>query len=102
MQGLISSLSPGENQWLHMTLIGELRKACLEVFPNVEYGYTTIPTYPSGQIGFMVCCKDKDRNLKVPLRTWSDEEEERICRYYNKAIHSAAFVLPNFARKVLR
>ena len=93
---------PAENQWLHLSLITKLRKDCLEVFPNVEYAYTTIPTYPSGQIGFMVCCKDKDRNLKVPLRSWGEEEEEKLCKYYNKAIHSASFVLPSFARKALR
>ena len=91
-----------ENQWLHLQLISDLKKACLEVFPNVEYAYTTIPTYPSGQIGFMVCCKDKDRKLNVPLRSWSVEEEEKLCKYYNKDIHSAAFVLPSFARKMLR
>lgn len=68
----------------------------------MAYAYTTIPTYPSGQIGFMVCCKDKDRNLRQPLRSWEEEEEEKLCKYYNKAIHSAAFVLPTFARKALR
>jgi spermidine synthase len=83
-------------------LITDLKKACLEVFPNVDYAYTTIPTYPSGQIGFMVCCKDAKRDLKKPVRSWSPEEEEKLCRYYNKEIHAAAFVLPNFARKALR
>ena len=98
---LTSSLL-AENQWLHLPLIAELRKSCLEIFPRVEYGYTTIPTYPSGQIGFLVCCKDKDREVKKPLRSWSEEEEEKLCRYYTKEIHSAAFVLPAFARKGLR
>jgi spermidine synthase len=90
-----------ENQWLHLSLITDLRKACKEVFPVAEYAYTTIPTYPSGQIGFMVCCKDPNRNVREPLRSWSPEEEERLCRYYNKEIHRASFVLPNFARKAL-
>lgn len=80
----------------------QLRKSCLEIFPRVEYAYTTIPTYPSGQIGFLVCCKDKDRNVKEPLRSWDVEEEEKLCKYYNKEIHSASFVLPVFARKALR
>jgi len=91
-----------ENQWLHIALISKLKKSCQEVFPVVEYAYTTIPTYPSGQIGFMICCKDPDRNVKEPLRSWSQEEEERLCRYYNKDIHRASFVLPNFARKALQ
>ncbi|MCJ1327539.1 putrescine aminopropyltransferase [Thelotrema lepadinum] len=101
-EGGVITTQGSENQWLHLQLISDLKKACLEVFPNVEYAYTTIPTYPSGQIGFMVCCKDKDRKLNVPLRSWSVEEEEKLCKYYNKDIHSAAFVLPSFARKMLR
>lgn len=91
-----------ENQWLHLSLITDLKKCCKEVFPTVEYAYTTIPTYPSGQIGFMVCCKDPDRDVKVPLREWKLEEEEKLCRYYNKEIHRASFVLPSFARRALR
>ena len=50
----------------------------------------------------MVCCKDADRNLKEPVRSWGQEEEESLCKYYNKDIHRAAFVLPTFARKALR
>lgn len=94
--------SSAENQYLHLPLIVQLRKSCLEIFPRVEYSYTTIPTYPSGQIGFLVCCKDKDRNVKEPLRSWDVEEEEKLCKYYNKEIHSASFVLPVFARQALR
>jgi spermidine synthase len=86
---------------LHIDLIKDLKKSCKEVFPVAEYAYTTIPTYPSGQIGFMVCCKVATRNVKKPVRSWSREEEEQLCRYYSKEIHEAAFVLPTFARKAL-
>jgi spermidine synthase len=82
--------SIAENQWLHLDLIADLKKSCKEVFPVAEYAYTTIPTYPSGQIGFM-----------EPVRTWSAEEEQKLCRYYNQDIHRASFVLPNFARQKL-
>ncbi|KAK3209875.1 hypothetical protein GRF29_44g911412 [Pseudopithomyces chartarum] len=101
-EGGVITTQGSENQWLHMPLIVNLKKACKEVFPNVEYGYTTIPTYPSGQIGFMVCSKDASLDLKKPLRSWSAEEEEKLCKYYSKEIHEAAFVLPTFARKALR
>lgn len=94
--------TPAENQWLHLELITNLKKSCKEIFPVAEYAYTTIPTYPSGQIGFMVCCKDAERNVKKPVRNWSEEEEEKLCKYYSKEIHEAAFVLPTFARKALR
>ena len=85
-----------------MPLIVNLKKACKEVFPNVEYAYTTIPTYPSGQIGFMVCCKEAGRDVKKPLRSWTREEEEKLCKYYNSEIHKASFVLPNFAAQALK
>lgn len=98
--GVISTQA--ENQWLHLPLITKLKKDCKEVFPNVEYAYTTIPTYPSGQIGFMVCCKDADRNLKMPVRSFSAEDEENLLRYYNSEIHKASFVLPTFARTALK
>lgn len=98
--GVISTQA--ENQWLHLPLIADLKKSCKEIFPVVEYAYTTIPTYPSGQIGFLICCKDEKRDVKKPLRTWKAGEEDKLCRYYNKEIHEAAFVLPTFARKKLR
>ncbi|KAF3927364.1 hypothetical protein ABW21_db0204007 [Orbilia brochopaga] len=98
----IFSHSLAENQWLHLSLIERLKKDCRKVFPVAEYAYTTIPTYPSGQIGFMVCCKDKDRDVTKPLRRWTEEEEEKLCKYYNARIHEAAFVLPTFARKQLQ
>jgi spermidine synthase len=91
-----------ENQWLHLPLICQLKKDCKEIFPVAEYAYTTIPTYPSGQIGFMVCCKDGSRNVAEPVRRWKPEEESKLCQYYNSDIHKASFVLPNFARKVLK
>jgi spermidine synthase len=89
--------SIAENQWLHLQLIHNLKKACSEVFPVVEYAYTTIPTYPSGQIGFMVCAKNPSRDVSKPLRTLPEEEERKLYRYYNKRIHEASFVLPTFA-----
>ncbi|KAI5791035.1 Spermidine/spermine synthase [Pyronema domesticum] len=90
-----------ENQWLHLKLITELKKSCREVFPTVEYAYTTIPTYPSGQIGFMVCSKDANRDVSKPLRSLPEDEENKRYRYYNSKIHEASFVLPNFAKLAL-
>lgn len=85
-----------------MKIIQDLKKACKEVFPVVEYAWTTIPTYPSGQIGFMVCTKDAKRDVKKPLRSLKPEEEDQLFRYYSKAVHEASFVLPKFAEKALR
>lgn len=54
----------GECQWLHLELIKEMRNFCKTLFPVVEYAYGTIPTYPSGQIGFMLCSKNP---VSVPV-----------------------------------
>ncbi len=50
----------------------------------------------------MVCCKEAGRDVKKPLRTWSPEEEAKLCRYYNAEIHKASFILPTFAAQALR
>uniref|UniRef100_A0A8C9JR44 Spermidine synthase n=1 Tax=Panthera tigris altaica TaxID=74533 RepID=A0A8C9JR44_PANTA len=44
----------GECQWLHLDLIKEMRQFCKSLFPVVAYAYCSIPTYPSGQIGFFL------------------------------------------------
>ncbi|TRY66478.1 hypothetical protein DNTS_005368 [Danionella cerebrum] len=92
----------GECQWLHLELIKEMRTFCKTLFPVVDYAYCTIPTYPSGQIGFMLCSKNSKTSFREPLRELTrDEIESMSLKYYNPEIHRAAFVLPEFARKVL-
>ncbi|KAF9476388.1 spermidine synthase [Pholiota conissans] len=86
----------GECQWLHLGLIQELRNITREIFAVSKYAYTTIPTYPSGQIGFIVCAKAPGRDLRTPIREIKDT------RYYNKALHASAFVLPEFAKVMLQ
>ncbi|NXC91078.1 SPEE synthase, partial [Cercotrichas coryphoeus] len=91
----------GECQWLHLDLIKEMRQFCKSLFPVVEYAYCTIPTYPSGQIGFMLCSKNPNTNFREPVQQLSQQQvEERSLKYYNSDIHRAAFILPEFARKV--
>merc|ERR1712035_261362 len=94
--------SQGECQWLHLELIKGMRTFCKTLFPVVEYAYGTVPTYPSGQIGFMLCSKNPETNFKEPVKALSKEEMESMnLKYYNSEIHKASFVLPEFARKVL-
>lgn len=101
-QLLHDALTPGGNistqaecLWLHLQLIEELRRTTLDVFETAEYAFTTIPTYPSGQIGFLVCSTAPNRDLKTALRTIPNT------RYYNSDVHQAAFVLPEFGRSVI-
>ncbi|KAF9582325.1 putrescine aminopropyltransferase [Lunasporangiospora selenospora] len=87
--------------WLHMPIIKEVTGFCRKLFAKVDYGFVTIPTYPCGQIGLMVCSKDGGLNVPEPLRKWTKEQEAKFCRYYNSEIHRASFVLPQFAKAAL-
>eukprot|EP00180_Rhodochaete_pulchella_P002137 Plantae.Rhodophyta-Rhodochaete_pulchella.ctg32264.p1 GENE.Plantae.Rhodophyta-Rhodochaete_pulchella.ctg32264~~Plantae.Rhodophyta-Rhodochaete_pulchella.ctg32264.p1 ORF type:complete len:287 (+),score=44.34 Plantae.Rhodophyta-Rhodochaete_pulchella.ctg32264:25-861(+) len=91
----------GECVWLHLDLIRPMMQACRTLFPTVEYAFTTIPTYPSGQIGFLVCSKSDKAKLSEPLRTPGDDIQAKL-RYYSPAVHRAAFVLPEFARRAIQ
>ncbi|KAL8601375.1 hypothetical protein ACOMHN_042379 [Nucella lapillus] len=94
--------SQGECLWLHLDLIGSMQEFCRSLFPSVSYAHTAIPTYPSGQIGFLLCSLDPAINFAEPRRVPDPRERSQMeLRYYNPDIHRAAFVLPEFARKVL-
>lgn len=90
----------GECMWLHASLIQPLLWSCRRIYAVVEYAYTCVPTYPSGQIGFILCSKDPETKFHEPLRKPSEEELAGL-KYYNSEIHAAAFVLPNFASRTL-
>lgn len=99
---LHDALTPGgnistqaESLWLHLQLIEKLRRTTLELFETADYAFTTIPTYPSGQIGFLVCSTAPNRDLKTALRAIPNT------RYYNSNVHTAAFVLPEFGRALI-
>jgi spermidine synthase len=100
-----------ESLWYHMDIIKSLAAMCREVFAggSVQYAYTTIPTYPSGQIGFMVCAKAGAEGA-APLAPREPRQAPPgepagagypPLRYYNSEVHRAAFTLPTFARDAL-
>lgn len=95
-------VSQGECIWLHGDLIGPLLNSCRNIFPSVGYAYTTIPTYPSGQIGFIICSKSNDVMFDNPLRMKECESLSKSLKYYNADVHRAAFVLPEFARRMVQ
>eukprot|EP01024_Parvocaulis_polyphysoides_P041951 TRINITY_DN3846_c0_g1_i1.p1 TRINITY_DN3846_c0_g1~~TRINITY_DN3846_c0_g1_i1.p1 ORF type:complete len:198 (+),score=21.92 TRINITY_DN3846_c0_g1_i1:66-596(+) len=99
--GLIAT--QGESVWYHMDTIKEVASMCNEVFQggSVSYAYCTIPSYPSGQIGFMICskaCEEGQLDPSVPKREAPLQQTNDYppIRYYSKEIHSASFVLPKF------
>ncbi|GJN91840.1 hypothetical protein Rhopal_004863-T1 [Rhodotorula paludigena] len=85
----------GECIWLHLPLINDLMSMSRGLFAKAEFGWTSIPTYPSGTIGFVVATLDGKRDLRTPVR------DLQGCRYWSKAVHKQAFTLPAFAQAVV-
>ncbi|XP_042223791.1 spermidine synthase-like [Homarus americanus] len=93
----------GECMWLDAALISRLVKNCHEIFPVVEYAYTCTPSYPSGQIGFILCSKNEATNFRDPVTVWDCEKATALSlKYYNADIHRASFVMPTFMRNILK
>eukprot|EP01129_Flabellula_baltica_P004704 TRINITY_DN1659_c0_g1_i1.p2 TRINITY_DN1659_c0_g1~~TRINITY_DN1659_c0_g1_i1.p2 ORF type:complete len:294 (-),score=80.83 TRINITY_DN1659_c0_g1_i1:1169-2050(-) len=83
----------GENYWIHLDFISRLFSSITDIFPSRAYGFCSLPTYPSGGIGFVICGK----NVEI---TKSQAREDKAvtdqCKYYSPEIHQACFVLPKF------
>jgi spermidine synthase len=99
-----------ESLWYHLDIIKSLAAMCKSVFVggSLQYAFTTIPTYPSGQIGFMICSKaDPEagaldaREPKQSVPAVAAGSAYPPLRYYNAEVHRAAFVLPQFAKQAL-
>ncbi|XP_063613641.1 spermidine synthase-like [Penaeus indicus] len=91
-----------ESMWLHTALITSLIKTCRTIYPVVEYAYTCTPSYPSGQIGFLLCSKNENTNFREPVTVWDLEAAEKMnLKYYNSDIHRASFIMPTFMRREL-
>ncbi|KAL4574096.1 hypothetical protein LXL04_020919 [Taraxacum kok-saghyz] len=118
-----------ESIWLHMHIIEDIVSNCRQVFKgSVNYAWTTVPTYPrlyyitslpindyftldmgyecSGVIGFMLCSTEgPEVDFKNPFNPIDahDNQSKSVSplKFYNKEIHSAAFCLPSFAKKVI-
>jgi spermidine synthase len=93
--------SQGECIWFCMDLISNCLEMCNSIYPSVDYAYTSIPTYPSGVIGFILASKAKDVVFSEPLRNLTADHVKLMnLKYYNSDLHRASFVLPQFANKL--
>lgn len=85
--------------WNDLDLVENTLNFCRNQFPSAAYGYASVPTYPSGQIGFVIGSLEENKKFDVPLLTFTKEDEQKMnLRYYNSDVHKAAFVLPTFVK----
>lgn len=87
-----------ESFWYHGDVISSLFEFIPKVFPEYGYYYTTVPTYPSGVIGFTYLS-----NKVNPYNVTPDKSRVPAgLKYYSPEMHKAAFVLPEFAKKYIK
>ena len=87
----------GESFFLHKDCVTNLVKITRTLFPVQAYSYILVPTYPGGHIG--ICLGSLGPELLKPNRAISDDFQKQL-KYYNADMHSASFVLPQFAKKM--
>ncbi|MQM11754.1 hypothetical protein Taro_044665 [Colocasia esculenta] len=90
-----------------MHIIEDIVANCRQIFKgSVNYAWTTVPTYPSGVIGFMLCSTEGPPvDFQHPVNpideTGSLDKSRAPLKFYNAEIHSAAFCLPSFAKRII-
>ncbi|MDK9701005.1 MAG: polyamine aminopropyltransferase [bacterium] len=84
-------VAQGESPLYQAEAVKALRNAMREVFPITATYLASIPTYPSGLWSFAYASETVNP-LAVNLER--AHEITKGCKYYNTAIHAAAFALP--------
>ncbi|CAN6461772.1 unnamed protein product [Victoria cruziana] len=89
-----------ESIWLHMHIIEDIVKNCRQIFKgSVNYAWTTVPTYPSGVIGFMLCSTEgPEVDFRHPVNPIDVEEtqSDRPLKFYNSEVIPSYFFAPIF------
>ncbi|MDH4120405.1 MAG: polyamine aminopropyltransferase [Deltaproteobacteria bacterium] len=99
-----ASLRPGgfavfqsENPFLMGGIIRKMHQDLRPLFGQVALYLALIPTYPGGHWSFTLCA-DQVNPAQVLPRPLSFEDS---LKYYNQGIHTAAFQLPGYLRRLL-
>ncbi|MDR0933275.1 MAG: polyamine aminopropyltransferase [Victivallales bacterium] len=94
--GVIATQS--ESAYLLPEIVKRLYLASTQVFRSVNYASIAVPTYPTGTIG---ACVAGDRDDVTQIARPIPEKLSKQLRYYNSAIHQAAFANPSFVKQLL-
>ncbi|MCR4441683.1 MAG: polyamine aminopropyltransferase [Peptococcaceae bacterium] len=88
-------VAQSESPFLGQDLIKRINNYLKDVFPIVRLYLANIPTYPTGLWSFTLASKRYD-----PLDVNPQDIRAARTRYYNKEMHFACFVLPNFVAEI--
>ncbi|GFH61440.1 hypothetical protein CTEN210_17916 [Chaetoceros tenuissimus] len=81
--------------WTQPELIENIFACSSDIYDAVEYASTYVPTFPCGQIGFLLAGKGNGLDLTKPARPMTNELKHQL-QWYTAEMHSASFVLPKF------
>ena len=90
-----------ESFWIHLDLISDIHACCMDIFDSAEYATTMVPTYPCGQIGFLLAQRRSSRQEVTCSRPVRQPPFVRNLKWYSPQIHQASFVLPPFVKRRL-
>lgn len=94
--------SQGGTVWVEMDQIKSTLNHCRNQFVKCTYALVPVPSYPAGQIGFIIGSLNRDQQFVEACTTFRDEELDKMnLRYYSSSVHKAAFALPRFVNKEL-
>ncbi|KAK9684697.1 hypothetical protein RND81_10G226100 [Saponaria officinalis] len=97
--------APVESWWMKTLKLDNVIAKCRKFFKgSVNYAWTTVPTYQSGVIGYMLCSTDGPPvDFKHPINPLDENECSGVAniplKFYNWEMHTAAFSLPAFVKK---
>lgn len=92
------AVTQSESYFFHPSIVRGLFKFIPDLFPLAAYYRTSVPTYPSGAIGFSFCSKGPHPTDDLDL---DRAQGLKNLRYYSPAVHRAAFCLPPLALELL-
>lgn len=86
-----------ESPYADEKLLKQIHSDLKGMYPIVRLYLAYIPTYPNGMWSFTMASKKHD-----PLKINAEDIPDLKYRYYNKDIHFASFILPNFVADIVR
>lgn len=92
-------VAQSESPFFDQQIVRELYTTLKPLFPIRKMYLAPVPSYPSGLWSFVFCSKKYD-----PILDNRCEDLQRLnlnMRYYNEAVHQAAFAIPNFIQELI-
>lgn len=96
-------ITQSESPRFNSAVFAEIYDTYKQIFGkgNVHCYLAAIPTYPTGTWSFSYSAKGEAHPLRFDAAAAADFSKRQGLKYYNEAIHQAAFALPNFVQELL-